>query len=51
MKRILIAIVLAVFVLTSAFAYSNGQKIYTVDSEVYEAMEALYVSVITKVFN
>lgn len=43
MKKILVALVLAALLITSAFAYSNQQKIYSVDSGVYKAMETLYI--------
>ena len=43
MKRILIAIAIALLVSASVFAYSNQQKIYSVDSGVYKAMETLYI--------
>ncbi|MBR6085386.1 MAG: hypothetical protein IKP61_07235 [Spirochaetales bacterium] len=43
MKKFLVALVLAALLITSAFAYSNQQKIYSVDSGVYKAMETLYI--------
>ena len=43
MKRLFVALVLSALLLTSAFAYSNQQKIYSVDSGVYKAMETLYI--------
>ena len=43
MKRTVIAILMVAILLSSAFAYSNEQKIYSVDSGVYDAMETLYI--------
>lgn len=43
MKRILVAVAIAVLISASVFAYSNQQKIYSVDSGVYKAMETLYI--------
>ena len=43
MKRIITVLLLAAIVMTSASAYSNQQKIYSVDSGIYKAMETLYI--------
>ena len=43
MKKFLSVLVLAALVAVSAFAYSNQQKIHSVDSGVYKAMETLYI--------
>ena len=43
MKKITLLLLVAAILLTSAFAYSNQQKIYSVDSGVYKAMETLYI--------
>ena len=43
MKKLITVLLLAALVLTSAFAYSNQQKIYSVDSGIYKAMETLYI--------
>lgn len=43
MKKFVVAILMMAILLSSAFAYSNEQKIYSVDSGVYEAMEKLYI--------
>ena len=42
-KRTVAIILLVALVVSSAFAYSNQQKIYSVDSGVYKAMETLYI--------
>ena len=43
MKKLLVALAVAVLLTASLFAYSNQQKIYSVDSGVYKAMETLYI--------
>ncbi|MBR5668636.1 MAG: hypothetical protein IKX15_03370 [Spirochaetales bacterium] len=43
MKKLLVALAIAVLLAASLFAYSNQQKIYSVDSGVYKAMETLYI--------
>ncbi len=43
MKKTIAAILMMAILLASVFAYSNEQKIYSVDSGVYEAMETLYI--------
>lgn len=43
MRKFVAAILMMAILLSSAFAYSNEQKIYSVDSGVYEAMETLYI--------
>ncbi len=43
MKKLLVVLAIAVLLTASMFAYSNQQKIYSVDSGVYKAMETLYI--------
>ena len=43
MRKFLVALVLSALLIGSVFAYSNQQKIYSVDSGVYKAMETLYI--------
>lgn len=43
MKKALSVFLMVSVLLTSVFAYTNEQKIYSVDSGVYEAMETLFI--------
>lgn len=44
MRKILIFLVLFTIILSSVFAYSsNGQKIYDLETDIYEAIEQLYI--------
>ena len=43
MKKLIVLLTVAALLAASAFAYSNQQKIYPVDSDVYKSMETLYI--------
>ena len=49
MKKIL-SIFLVLCLISSVFAYENGQKIWSVDSDVYEGIKSLYITDVRESF-